>query len=375
MLTGEPIPVSKAVGDRLIGATLNGGGALVMRAEKVGIETVLSQIVQMVAQAQRSRAPMQRMADQVAGYFVLGVMAVALLTLLGWGLFGPQPSWIHGLINAVAVLIIACPCALGLATPMSVMVATGRGATQGVLFRDAAAIELLGKVDTLIVDKTGTLTEGKPVFHQAWPGRSGAEPELLRIAASLDQGSEHPLAASIVAEARRRGLSLSKPEQFESSSGIGVRGQVDGQPVVLGNSALMSEVAIDWQPLAQQAEALRVEGATVIFVGVAGRLAGLIAVIDPIKAPPPKPCGRCAPAACASSWPPAMASPRRRQWGRHWGSTRCMARSSHSRRRSWLPDCRPRGRSSPWPAMASTMRRRWHKPMSASRWAAAPTWR
>ncbi len=283
MLTGEPIPVSKRVGDRLIGATLNGGGALVMRAEKVGIETVLSQIVQMVAQAQRSRAPMQRLADQVAGYFVLGVMAVALLTLLGWGLFGPQPSWIHGLINAVAVLIIACPCALGLATPMSVMVATGRGATQGVLFRDAAAIELMGKVDTLIVDKTGTLTEGRPVFHQAVAWAQWSEPELLRIAASLDQGSEHPLAASIVAEARRRDLPLSKPEQFESSSGIGVRGQVDGQPVVLGNGALMSEAAIDWQPLAQQAEALRVEGATVIFVGVAGRLAGLIAVIDPIK--------------------------------------------------------------------------------------------
>ena len=284
MLTGEPIPVSKSAGDKLIGATLNSSGALVMRAEKVGAETVLSQIVQMVAQAQRSRAPMQRMADQVAGYFVLVVIAVALLTLLGWGLFGPQPSWVYGLINAVAVLIIACPCALGLATPMSVMVATGRGATQGVLFRDAAAIELMGKVDTLIVDKTGTLTEGKPVFHTAVALDGWNENELLRIAASLDQGSEHPLAESIVAEARRRSLPLSTPKGFESSSGIGVRGTVEGQKVILGNSALLQEEKIDWQPLEQQAEALRIEGASVILVAIGGQLAGLVAVSDPIKA-------------------------------------------------------------------------------------------
>ena len=288
MLTGEPIPVSKAAGDKLIGATLNTSGALVMRAEKVGAQTVLAQIVEMVAQAQRSRAPMQRMADRVAGWFVLGVVAIALLTFFGWGFFGPQPSWAYGLINAVAVLIIACPCALGLATPMSIMVATGKAATHGVLFRDAAAIETLRKVDTLIVDKTGTLTEGRPAFHGAVAAAGGNEAEVLRIAASLDQGSEHPLAQTIVAEARRRQLGLSTPEGFESSSGIGVRGFVDGQEVVLGNTVLMEENGVNWHALEQQAEALRQEGASVMFLSVAGKAVGLVAVSDPIKASTPE---------------------------------------------------------------------------------------
>jgi Cu+-exporting ATPase len=288
MLTGEPIPVSKAAGDRLIGATLNTSGALVMRAEKVGAQTVLAQIVQMVAQAQRSRAPMQRMADRVAGWFVLGVVAIALLTFFGWGSFGPQPSWAYGLINAVAVLIIACPCALGLATPMSVMVATGKAATHGVLFRDAAAIETLRKVDTLIVDKTGTLTEGRPAFHGAVAAAGGSEAEVLRVAASLDQGSEHPLAQTVVGEARRRALKLSTPEGFESSSGIGVRGVVDGQEVALGNTAWMEDNGIDWRALEQQAEALRQEGASVMFLAVAGKAVGLVAVSDPIKASTPE---------------------------------------------------------------------------------------
>src|SRR6185369_2051618 len=208
MLTGEPLPVTKRAGDKLIGATLNTSGALVMRSERVGSATVLSQIVQMVALAQRSRAPMQRMADRVAGYFVLGVVGAAVLTFFAWGFFGPQPSWVYGLINAVAVLIIACPCALGLATPMSIMVATGRAATQGVLFRDAAAIENLRRVDTLIVDKTGTLTEGRPTFQRAVAASGFDEREVLRLAASLDQGSEHPLAAAVVAAAREQGLSL-----------------------------------------------------------------------------------------------------------------------------------------------------------------------
>jgi Cu+-exporting ATPase len=255
-----------------------------MRAEKVGAQTVLAQIVEMVAQAQRSRAPMQRMADRVAGAFVLGVVAIALLTFFGWGFFGPQPSWAYGLINAVAVLIIACPCALGLATPMSIMVATGKAATHGVLFRDAAAIETLRKVDTLIVDKTGTLTEGRPAFHGAVAAAGGNEAEVLRIAASLDQGSEHPLAQTIVTEARRRQLTLSIPEGFESSSGIGVRGVVDGQAVVLGNTVLMEENGVDWHALEQQAEALRQEGASVMFLAVAGKAVGLVAVSDPIKA-------------------------------------------------------------------------------------------
>ncbi|MBK9595902.1 MAG: heavy metal translocating P-type ATPase [Rhodocyclales bacterium] len=288
MLTGEPMPVSKTAGDKLIGATLNTSGALVMRAEKIGAQTVLAQIVQMVALAQRSRAPMQRMADVVAGYFVVGVVAVALITLFGWGFFGPQPSWAYGLINAVAVLIIACPCALGLATPMSVMVATGKAATHGVLFRDAAAIENLRKVDTLIVDKTGTLTEGKPAFHGVVAAAGNSEDEVLRLAASLDQGAEHPLAQTIVAEARRQQLKLSTPEKFESASGIGVRGVVEGLTIVLGNTALMEENGVDWHPLEPQAEALRLEGASVMFLAIAGRAAGLVAVSDPIKRSTPE---------------------------------------------------------------------------------------
>ena len=284
MLTGEPLPVTKRAGDKLIGATLNTSGALVMRSEKVGSATVLAQIVQMVAMAQRSRAPMQRMADQVAGWFVMGVVTIAALTFFGWGLFGPQPSWVYGLINAVAVLIIACPCALGLATPMSIMVATGRGATQGVLFRDAAAIENLRKVDTLIVDKTGTLTEGRPAFERAVAANGFSEEEVLRLAASLDQGSEHPLAAAIVAAARERSLSLDKPDQFDSESGIGVRGVVGGRGLALGNTALMEQLGVAVAPLATQAEELRGQGASVMHLAVDGQLAGLLAVSDPIKA-------------------------------------------------------------------------------------------
>jgi P-type Cu+ transporter len=287
MLTGEPLPVTKRVGDKLIGATLNTSGALVMRSEHVGSSTVLAQIVQMVALAQRSRAPMQRMADTVAGYFVVGVGVVALFTFFGWGLFGPQPSWVYGLINAVAVLIIACPCALGLATPMSIMVATGRGATNGVLFRDAAAIENLSKIDTLIVDKTGTLTEGRPTFERAVGTAEFSEDEVLRLAASLDQGSEHPLAAAIVSAARSRGLDLDKPEQFDSASGIGVRGTVSGKSLALGNTALMEQLGIEISALATQAEALRVQGASVMHLAVDSKLAGLLAVSDPVKATTP----------------------------------------------------------------------------------------
>ncbi len=284
MLTGEPLPVTKRVGDKLIGATLNTSGALVMQSEHVGSATVLSQIVQMVAMAQRSRAPMQRMADAVAGYFVYGVVAAALLTFFGWGLFGPEPSWVYGLINAVAVLIIACPCALGLATPMSIMVATGRGATHGVLFRDAAAIENLRKVDTLIVDKTGTLTEGRPSFEQAVGANGFDAEEVLRLAASLDQGSEHPLAAAIVTAAREKQLVLDKPEQFDSASGIGVRGTVAGKALALGNTALMAQLGVDVAPMAAQAEALRAEGASVMHLAVDAKLAGILAVSDPVKA-------------------------------------------------------------------------------------------
>ena len=284
MLTGEPMPVTKRVGDKLIGATMNTSGALVMRSEKVGAQTVLASIVQMVVQAQRSRAPMQRMADRVAGYFVVAVVGIAALTFFVWGLIGPEPSWVYGLINAVAVLIIACPCALGLATPMSIMVATGKAATQGVLFRDAAAIENFRKVDTLIVDKTGTLTEGRPKFDRAVASTGFTDDEVLRLAASLDQGSEHPLANAIVAAARERGLALDKAEGFESGTGIGVRGTVGGKQLALGNTALMTQLNVSVDALKAQAEALRATGASVMFLAVSGQSAGLLAVSDPIKA-------------------------------------------------------------------------------------------
>ena len=288
MLTGEPIPVTKRPGDKLIGATINASGSLVMRADKVGSQTMLAQIVQMVANAQRSRAPMQRLADSVAGYFVVVVVGIALLTLLGWGLFGPQPSWVYGFVNAVSVLIIACPCALGLATPMSIMAATGRAATQGILFRDAAAIESMRKIDTLIVDKTGTLTEGKPAFDRVVAAPGFTEQDVLQIAASMDQGSEHPLAHAIVAEARKRGLALDKPEAFESSSGIGVRGTVAGRRIALGNTALMDIEQVDWRILANQAERMRNEGASVMYLAADKRLVGMLAVSDPVKASTPE---------------------------------------------------------------------------------------
>ena len=283
MLTGEPIPVTKRVGDQLMGATLNTYGALVMRSEKVGSSTVLSQIVQMVAQAQRSKAPMQRMADTVAAWFVMAVVAAAVLTFLGWGFFGPEPSWVYALINAVSVLIIACPCALGLATPMSIMVATGQGAKHGVLFRDAAAIENFKQVDTLLIDKTGTLTQGRPVFDRSVAAPGFDESEVLRLAASLDQGSEHPLAEAIVSAAHKRQLVLGTPEHFNSASGIGVMGQVDGVQLALGNAAWMKQQGVSVQALAAQAESMRSEGASVMHLAHNGQLMGLLAVSDPIK--------------------------------------------------------------------------------------------
>ena len=288
MLTGEPVPVTKRTGDRLIGATLNTSGSLTMRSERVGSQTVLSQIVQMVAQAQRSKAPMQRMADRVAGYFVVTVVLIAIASLLAWGLFGGEQGWQFGIINAVAVLIIACPCALGLATPMSIMVATGRAATQGVLFRDATAIENFRRIDTMIVDKTGTLTEGKPVFDTVVPVQGQAESEVLRLAASLDQGSEHPLAHAIVEAARKRGLKLAKAEEFESSSGIGVRGFVEGRRLTLGNTALMNQEGVDVSSLTSAAEQQRQTGASVMYLAADKQLLGLLSVSDPIKASTPE---------------------------------------------------------------------------------------
>jgi len=288
MLTGEPIPVTKRAGDKVIGATLNTTGSLIMRSERVGAQTMLSQIVQMVAQAQRSKAPMQRMADRVAGYFVVTVVLIAVVSFLAWGLFGGEQGWLFGLINAVSVLIIACPCALGLATPMSIMVATGKAASQGILFRDASAIENFRRIDTMIVDKTGTLTEGKPAFDKAIATTGHEDSEVLRLAASLDQGSEHPLAAAIVEAARKRGLTLAKVQDFESSSGIGVRGVVEGHRLALGNTALMQQEAVDVTALIEASETQRQQGSSVMYLARDGQLLGLLAVSDPMKASTPE---------------------------------------------------------------------------------------
>jgi P-type Cu+ transporter len=293
MISGEPIPVEKAPGERVIGATVNGTGAFVMRAERVGAETLLSRIVQMVAEAQRSRAPIQKLADTVSGYFVPTVVAAAVVTFIVWALFGPQPALAFALINSVAVLIIACPCALGLATPMSIMVAMGKGATVGVLFKNAEAIEILRKVDTLVMDKTGTLTEGKPRLVTVEPAGSPQaggldELTLLRLAAGLERGSEHPLAAAIVQGAEQRSLRLSEAQGFASLTGKGVQGTVEGRPVALGNHALLDALGIAPGDLAARAEALRSEGQTVVFVAVDGKAAGLLGVADPVKETTPQ---------------------------------------------------------------------------------------
>ena len=284
MLTGEPLPVAKSSGDRVTGATLNGEGALVMRAERVGAETLLAQIVRTVAEAQRSRAPIQRIADRVSAVFVPAVLAVAALTFAVWASVGPDPRMAHALLNAVAVLIIACPCALGLATPLSIMVATGKGAQAGVLFRDAEAIEVLRQVDTLVVDKTGTLTEGRPQLVGVEPAPGFDESSLLALAAALERSSEHPLAAAIVRGAESRGVPQLPAESFESSTGRGVRGRVAGRAVALGNRKLLEEQGVGASTLAERAETLRAEGQTVLFAAVDGAVAGLLAVADPIKA-------------------------------------------------------------------------------------------
>ncbi len=283
MVTGEPIPVAKTAGDEVIGATINGTGALVIRAEAVGSDTLLSRIVGMVAEAQRSRAPIQKLADLVAAYFVPAVVLTAILTFVLWAWIGPEPRMTYALINSVAVLIIACPCALGLATPMSIMVATGKGASLGVLFKNAEAIEVLRKVDTLVVDKTGTLTEGRPALVTV-EGRD----DMLALAATLEKGSEHPLAEAIVRGAEERGVSLSKAAEFESVTGKGVVGVVDGKRVALGNAAMMESENVDVASVRERAEAWRGEGQTVMFVATDGELAGLIGVADPIKETTPQ---------------------------------------------------------------------------------------
>ena len=288
MVTGEPMPVRKTRGDAVVGATINGTGALTVRAEKVGAQTLLARIVKMVAEAQRSRAPIQKLADVVASVFVPAVIVTAAVTFAIWGTIGPEPRMAYAIINSVAVLIIACPCALGLATPMSIMVAMARGATFGVLFRNAEAIETLRRVDTLVVDKTGTLTEGKPTLVTVLPARRLDDATLLKLAGSLERGSEHPLAAAIVAGARERGATLAEATHFQSMTGKGVEGYVDGRSVALGNLALMEDLEIDVSELAEQSEALRGDGQTVMFVSVDGYPAGLLGVADPIKASTPE---------------------------------------------------------------------------------------
>jgi P-type Cu+ transporter len=283
MVTGEPLPVEKRAGDRVIGATVNTTGSLVMRAERVGSDTLLSQIVNMVAQAQRSRAPIQKLADQVSAWFVPTVIAIALITFAVWALVGPDPRLVYAIVNAVAVLVIACPCALGLATPMSIMVAAGKGATAGVLFRNAEAIEVLRKVDTLVVDKTGTLTLGKPELASVVAASGIEENELLRLAASVERASEHPLAAAIISGAEKRGATVRAASEFASITGKGVRGVVDGRRVALGNRALLTELGVDAPDLMERAEKLRADGQTVMFVVVDGKPAGLIGVADPVK--------------------------------------------------------------------------------------------
>ena len=291
MITGEPIPVEKTKGSKVTGGTVNGTGSFIIRAERVGSDTLLAQIVRMVAEAQRSRAPIQKLADVVAGYFVPAVVLVAVLTFIIWALFGPEPAMAYALVNAVSVLIIACPCALGLATPMSIMVGMGRGATAGVLIKNAEALEVLEKIDTLVVDKTGTLTEGKPRLISVIPVRGQDEVELLFLAASLERGSEHPLAAAIVKGAEERRVKLTETREFRSITGKGVVGSVDGKIVVLGNAKLLEELNIKAGELWGQSEELRKEGQTVMYVVVDGAIAGLLGVADPVKQSTPEAIG------------------------------------------------------------------------------------
>ena len=282
MVTGESLPIAKRAGDQVIGGTVNGNGTLVIEAERVGSETLLAQIVQMVSEAQRSRAPIQKLADVVAGYFVPTVILIALVTFLVWAFWGPEPRMAYALINAIAVLIIACPCALGLATPMSIMVATGKGAQVGVLFKNAEAIEVLRRVNTLLLDKTGTLTEGKPKL-MAIQTTGSSETELLRLAASIERGSEHPLATAIVSGAEERSLALSNSAAFESLPGKGIKGEVERRKVLLGNARLLEDEGINFDELKGPAETLRNDGQTVMLVAIDGTAAGLLGVADPIK--------------------------------------------------------------------------------------------
>ena len=375
MITGEPVPVEKGEGDKLTGGTINKNGSLVMRAERVGADTVLSQIVDMVAKAQRSRAPIQGLADRVSFFFVPTVVAVAILSFVVWLFVGPKPSFAYAIVSAVSVLIIACPCALGLATPMSIMTATGRGANAGVLIKDAEALEQFSQVDTVIVDKTGTLTEGRPKLTDIVTADGFEETGLLGLAASLERGSEHPLAEAIVAGAKERGASLVDAADFEAVTGKGVTGTVSGRKVALGNAALMRDLGTDPGSLAQEADRLATRGARrCSWQSTARRRASSPWRIRS-RRPPPGPSRRCTISGFASSWRPATTSARQRQSRPPSESTRYVPASCRRARRSWSRISGRRDRKSRWPAMVSTTRPRWRRPMSDLPWGREPTLR
>jgi Cu+-exporting ATPase len=302
MVSGEPIPVEKMVDAKVTGGTINGTGSFVMKTERVGADTLLAQIVKMVSEAQRSRAPIQRLADVVASYFVPAVLLSAVITFVVWAVYGPQPHYAHALVNAVAVLIIACPCALGLATPMAIMVGTGRGAREGVLISNAEALELLEKIDTLVVDKTGTLTEGRPKVTELIAAEGVTDAELLQAAASLEKASEHPLAAAILAAAKEKNIDLVAIDGFLSVTGKGVKGNLNGKQVAIGNAALMTDVGASPESLRTRAEALQTEGRTVMYIALGRKFAGLIAVADPIKDSTPETIEKLKREASKSSW-------------------------------------------------------------------------
>jgi Cu+-exporting ATPase len=376
MVTGESMPVSKAAGAHVIAGTLNQSGGFVMRADKVGRDTLLARIVQMVAAAQRSRAPIARLADQVASWFVPLVIAAALAAFAAWSIFGPEPRFTFGLVAAVSVLIIACPCALGLATPMSIMVGVGRGAQAGVLVKNAEALELLEKVDTLVVDKTGTLTEGKPKVVAIIPTDGVSEAEVLRLAASVERASEHPLAAAIIAAAAERGIALAEAGGFDSRAGKGVVGTVDGRSVALGNLSFLAELGITATSLAADADRLRRDGASVIFLAIDGSLAGILGIADPIK-PTTSEALKMLRAdglrIVMLTGGPAPAAPPPRGGRGGLISARSKPTFCPIKKTRLLRSCAARAASSPWPGMASTMLRRWPGPTSASPWEPVPT--
>lgn len=372
MVTGEPIPVEKKAGDAVTGGTVNGTGGLIMKATRVGEETLLSQIVHMVAEAQRSRAPIQRLADLVAGWFVPAVVIIAIVTFIVWANFGPQPAMAYAIVNAVAVLIIACPCALGLATPMSIMVGTGKGAQHGVLIKNAEALETFEKVDTVVVDKTGTLTEGRPKLVTVEQQAGFDERELLSLAASVEAASEHPLAQAIVEGAKERGIEFSPAQNFQSITGEGARANVNGKGVAIGNAKLMRRIGAFDEALAKRTETHRSEGQTVMFVAVDARAAGLIGVADPIKETTPGAIKRLHKAGLKIVMLTGDSEGTARAVGKQTGIDEVHADVSPEDKTGSSKSFRRPALWSRWPATALMMRRRSRRPMSASRWVQAP---